>query len=155
MGARMTLDQLPAKYQAQIFAQLEGEKGHPGTQPQSLGKPKVIGVVAENGEKRIRQSAGPLENKLEADFHNYLKSRYPEARIYAQAKRYRLGNGIWYKPDLVFMLEGRETIYEVKGPKSFRGGFENLKVAASTYPEADWWLAWRVDGTWKVQNVLT
>ena len=32
--------------------------------------------------------------------------------------------------------------YEVKGPKVFRGGFENLKVAARVHPWVKFYLVW-------------
>ena len=74
----------------------------------------------------------------------------------AQSKRYKLGNGIWFKPDMTGndTRDGRETAYEVKGPHAFRGGFENLKVAAHQWPEVRWLLVWKERGEWKQQEVL-
>lgn len=74
----------------------------------------------------------------------------------AQSKRYKLGNGIWYKPDMTGndTRDGKETAYEVKGPFAFRGGFENLKVAASTWQEVNWILVWKDNGEWKQQKIL-
>ena len=125
-------------------------------------------VFAAEG-KRIRQGAKPLLNKLETEFYESLKHYHPGATIWKQALRWKLGNGIWYKPDFVaftaFYPEGypktmppvkqiKLTAWEVKGPHAFRGGFENLKVAASLYPEVRWVLVWKEDGAWKQQEVL-
>lgn len=101
---------------------------------------------------RLKQDHKPLVNKLEAQFWQILKVRYPENGILVQALRFRLGNGIWYKPDFA-LLGPRITLYEVKGPHAFRGGFENLKVAASLYPMFDWRLVWK-DGPWQEQQIL-
>ena len=107
--------------------------------------------------KRIKQDSKPLMNALETRLYAYLQREYPSATIRPQAKRYRLGNGIWYKPDFTAHV-GFEIAWEAKGPKAFRGGFENLKVAATTYPEIQWWLAWEEEddrwGRWQLQRVL-
>lgn len=104
--------------------------------------------------KRIRQDTKPLLNKLESEWHTILKEAYPEGTIIiAQGIRFRLGNGIWYKPD--FVVFGIKTYaYEVKGPKSWRGGFENLKVAASQYVNIRWSLIWKEGFHWQEQEVM-
>jgi hypothetical protein len=78
-----------------------------------------------------------------------------------------LANGIWYKPD--FFVPGSSYIssevgslaypeqsiaWEVKGPHAFRGGMENLKVAARVHPWCRFYLVWKLDGMWKEQEVL-
>ncbi len=107
--------------------------------------------AAAKQPKRIRQSSKPLLNKLEQEFRN---TRLCGMGYHDQAIRFRLGNGIWYKPDFVWFGDGRVTAYEIKGPYAFRGGYENLKVAASLYPEVRWTLAWKEGGLWKKQEVL-
>lgn len=108
--------------------------------------------------KRIRQSSKPLMNKLEGEFYNSIKSRFEF--VCPQAMRFMLGNGIWYKPDFICFPVGfdsqdtRMRAFEVKGPHAFRGGFENLKVAAHNYVSIIWILAWKEDGQWKEQRVL-
>lgn len=104
--------------------------------------------------KRIRQSSKPLLNKLETEWYHILKSTYPEdCPVFAQAMRFRLGNGIWYKPD--FIVWGAHIYgYEVKGKHAFRGGFENLKVAASIYKQIKWYLVWKENGQWQEQEIL-
>jgi len=116
--------------------------------------------VPPSPAKRIRQSSKPLLNKLEADFLRHLQAVYFATPIHSQAKRYRLGNGIWYKPDFTAQFLNTETdrhqeyAWEVKGPHAFRGGFENLKVAASTWPEVRWILVWKEHGEWRDQIIL-
>lgn len=109
--------------------------------------------------KRLRQSAKPLLNKLEAEFLRYLTALLSAGgkegpRILSQAKRFKLANGIWYKPDFTAIVKGVEVAWEVKGPHVFRGGFENLKVAASAYPEVTWLLVWKDGGEWREQHVV-
>lgn len=102
--------------------------------------------------KRIRQGQKPLLNKLEAAWFEALKRTNPSAR--PQAMKFRLGNGIAYKPDFVDLTVRPVTCWEVKGPHAFRGGFENLKVAASLYQDVRWILVWRESGRWQQQEVL-
>lgn len=104
-------------------------------------------------KKRIRQSSRPLMNKLEAEFCERLKA-YGWTNIYIQALRFRLANGLWYKPDFVVHDCLEPYCYEVKGPHAFRGGFENLKMAATTYRTFNWFLVWRENGVWQEQRIL-
>lgn len=108
-------------------------------------------------KRRIRQDHKPLMNKLEDEFASYMEmSMYGEHGIacvlVVQALRFRLANGLWYKPD--FFWPNRLRAYEVKGPHSFRGGFENLKMAAHQYPWIKWILVWKEDGQWQEQTIL-
>ena len=119
----------------------------------------VAAPAAVTTSKRIRQDPKPLLNELETEFHEYLKRMAFASRIYCQAKRYRLGNGLWYKPDFTSLGRDeygapKEYAYEVKGPHSFRGGFENLKSAASLYTDTEWQLWWKENDVWKCQIVL-
>ena len=117
-------------------------------------------VIAAPG-KRVRQSAKPLMNKLETEWLNIIKDRspnYPPIRI--QSLRFRLSRSSWYKPDFFAALwptpdgPAKATAWEVKGPHAFRGGLENLKMAASLYPEVRWLLVWKESGSWKEQEIL-
>lgn len=101
--------------------------------------------------KRIRQGEkGP--NKLERAALEYLKRTRMGWEFEEQAIRFRLANGLWYKPDIVCLEH--HTCFEVKGPHAFRGGFENLKMAASVYPRLAWYLLWKENGKWCEQRVL-
>jgi hypothetical protein len=109
--------------------------------------------------KRIRQSSKPRLNKLETEFKNLLEV-WGGSFITAQAMRFELATGLWYKPDFVVFpgkldsQDPRIRAYEVKGPHAFRGGFENLKMAARQWPDVQWILVWKEDGAWKEQVVL-
>jgi hypothetical protein len=119
---------------------------HPPTFPHGAGN--------VTPPKRIRQSTKPLMNKLEQEWFHICKSSYPEdCQVLPQSLRFKLGNGIWYKPDVI-VLAGATYAYEVKGPHAFRGGFENLKVAAHLYPKIRWTLVWKEGCEWKEQEVL-
>ncbi len=110
--------------------------------------------------KRLRQSSKPLMNKLETEFNAILQTGkmfgLTVSNVRAQSIRFKLGNGIWFKPD--FTCRVMETQFpmgiEVKGPHAFRGGFENLKVAASQYPEIKWLLVWKDKGQWTFQDIF-
>lgn len=102
--------------------------------------------------KRIRQSSKPVLNKLEQEFLDWLERVEPGHGYIPQSVRFKLANGLWYKPDVVsFDLI---TCWEVKGPYAYRGGFENLKMAAHQYPIIIWKLVWKENGQWKEQIVL-
>jgi len=124
---------------------------------------KSDGAVFVDGDcvkppKRIRQSTKPLMNKLEQEWFEVLKLRFTV--IMPQSLRFMLGNGVWYKPDFVCWPAGfdsadpRMRAFECKGPFAHRGGFENLKIAATKYPAIRWTLAWKENGEWKEQLVL-
>lgn len=134
-----------------LFGQLP-PKDNPQVECAKPGKPLCEVFAAEAG-KRVRQNAKPLLNKLETSFwKEFLEFRYPKAK--PQALKFKLGNGIAYKPDFVDLSVQPVKAWEVKGPHAFRGGFENLKVAASLYPEVRWMLVWKENGSWKVQEIL-
>lgn len=127
---------------------------------QTLAAPQKAGEGARVGTaKRLRQSSKPVLNKLEARFQDYMFKSYDALFIHAQAVRLELARGIWYKPDFFVAphpLCTRATFYEVKGPRSFRGGFENLKVAARVHSWAKFFLVWenRDTGLWERQEIL-
>jgi hypothetical protein len=115
-------------------------------------------IVMATPPKRIRQDSRPLMNKLEQEWYSVLRVRHKI--VCAQSIRFKLGNGIWYKPDFLAWPVGFESqdarmrAFEVKGPHAFRGGFENLKVVAHQYPQIKWTLVWKDNGQWKEQTVL-
>lgn len=126
-------------------------------------KYSVVFFPATSGQ-RIKQERGPLLNKSEQEWFDILSAQFPNfPRPRPQAKRYRLANGFWYKPDVSATSwpadqgPARETCWEVKGPKQVKGvakGLATLKVAASSWPEVCWILVWKENGQWKQQQVL-
>lgn len=122
--------------------------------------PAMFKAVAQEPTtgKRIRQSNKPLLNKWEQEWHDHLQATLPTGtRIYKQAWRVRLGNNAWYKCDLVALVNGRWTAYEIKGGKKMKGvskGILALKVAAAAMPEVLWILVWKDGGKWQQQTVL-
>ena len=124
-------------------------------QPKSELTGLLVKSIQVERQKRIRQSQKPLMNKLELEYWGVLKRSYTEGpdRIVCQGLRFQLANGLWYKPDFAVFTFNALWCYEVKGPHAFRGGFENLKVAARTYPFITWVLVWK-ETTWKEQIVL-
>lgn len=115
----------------------------------------ITAFVNPKPKKRIRQSDKPELNKLESEYLIYLKSLLPNAIVHPQSMRFRLGNGIWYKPDLIVSApSGTLEVFEVKGPHAFRGGLENVKVAAGIYKNIRFFLVWKEGGKWQEQHVL-
>lgn len=120
--------------------------------------PAPMSAGPVGGKKRLRQSAAPVLNKLETRFYGHLLTQYDRLNIHSQAVRLELARGIWFKCD--FFVSPHElcttpTFYEVKGPKSFRGGFENLKVAARVHKWAKFFLVWEdAAGNWQRQEIL-
>lgn len=110
-----------------------------------------VAVACPKPKKRIRQDTKPLMNKLEQEYYDdYFAGA---AEVCVQSVRFKLANGLWYKPD--FFSPGTPSVgIEVKGPHAFRGGFENLKMAAHQYPWIKWILVWKEEGAWQEQTVL-
>lgn len=115
-----------------------------------LGAPVATPAPAVAGT-RVRQSRDKL-NKLESAYQDYATVEHRGHQVLAQTIRLRLGNGVWYKPD--FFIPHLSLFIEVKGPKAFRGGFENLKVAAGLHTWAKFRLVWREKGQWFAQEIL-
>ena len=111
--------------------------------------------VNKKKKKRLRQDTKPLLNQLESEYKNFLCTQ-SGIRFEAQAIRFRLGNGIWYKPDFIVISPMGDMLgIEVKGPRAFRGGFENLKVVASLYRWMTFKMVWKgEDGQWETQTIL-
>jgi len=106
-------------------------------------------------EMRVRQSAKPLMNKLETEYFDVLKASYPTATIRPQSKKYRVCNGSVYCPDFTAIINGIETAWETKGKHSWDDAMLKIKVAASVWPEVDWWLVWKdASGRWTTQKII-
>jgi hypothetical protein len=118
----------------------------------------------EKKPRRIRQDSKPLMNGLETEYHRILCEKYGEPFVKPQALRFKLANGLWYKPDFTVFstwldhmnekVNGQIICYEVKGPFAFRGGFENLKSAAFQWPQVQFILVWKKNGIWQHQEIL-
>ena len=107
--------------------------------------------------KRIRQSDKPLLNGLEMQWLARLEMSYPLVRFHAQAIRFEIARGAWFKPDLSATIEGQLTCWECKGPKEGKNvarGILALKAAAHAFPDVVFILVWKDDGGWKQQRIL-
>ncbi len=122
-------------------------KAHPEGEPKTIAEAK----------KRLRQSSKPLLNELELRFFTaFLSPAVCDNTVLCQALRLELARGIWYKPDFfVPDAAGGPIAYECKGPKVFRGGFENLKVCARVHRWLRIILVWEDEaGRWQRQEIL-
>jgi hypothetical protein len=161
MSRKNILDYLGPKARAQAERLLAEQK----TKPLNYGllayyddgyaKPSTVlaanEVMATPSERRIRQSAVKL-NQLEIDYQAVLLARYGKEQVRSQDVRLLLANGTWFKPD--FFIPSEQLFIETKGPHAFRGGLENLKIAAHSHTWAKFRLVWRISGQWKFQEVL-
>jgi hypothetical protein len=102
---------------------------------------------------RVKQDHKPVLNKLETRCRDYLKALCPKSIILEQQLRFKLGNGVWYKPDLalidLFEPFIRLRLIECKGPKQMKGvakGVMTIKIAAAQYPKFEWFLMWDESG---------
>ena len=106
---------------------------------------------------RIRQDAKPLLNKLEKQWFDILKAGGSVTNLSAQALRFKLANGAWYKCDIVGWVNGRLTGWECKGPSCMKNvdrGILTVKIAAAQWPEIDFFLVWKDHGEFRQQKVL-
>lgn len=126
----------------------------PGTWQKGLAV-KYAAQTPPTVHKRIRQSSKPLLNKLEQEWLDMMNAQWKGSYAFIpQAVRFRLGNGIWYKPDFICWNYCCMIVaWEVKGPHAFRGGFENLKVAATQHNQVHFRLTWKESGQWQEQIV--
>jgi len=153
MSARLTISDLPAKFQAAAYAQLG--KGKP------LGQARAA-AVAKVPAQIIRQRTGDGMNKWERDFLDCLKGSYSgELTTIHREVSLPIGNGVRYKLDFLVGLKfSKDTQgsmvsgYEVKGQRR-AAGIVKLKVAAGLYPWITFWLVTkgRESGAWTFQEV--
>jgi hypothetical protein len=141
------IDQLKGKLPARYHAQIEAARAQKG---RGLPIPTPPGKVAEGRPKRVRQSSEVM-NKLEKSYYDMLRVQYPNRRVLAQKLRLMLGNGNWYKPDI--FIPSLHYVFEVKGPHAYRGGMENLKVAAESHRWLTFFLVWKIKGEWFRQEI--
>lgn len=112
--------------------------------------------------RRLRQKSKPLLNKLETEYFNLIEHKFPNfPPIRAQAKTFRLCNGVRYTPDLscsYWPVEdgpSTETCWEIKGPKSWDDAIVKIKMAAHEFPEICWRFVWKDPAKgWIEQRVL-
>lgn len=131
--SRLTLADLPARYQAQVTGQ---------TKPAPIVKPM------------LRQSAAPKLNKTEAAWGDVLRRGSGLYAVHEQAITLRLANGCRYTPDFATMLaDGSLSFWEVKGFMRDDAAVK-LKVAAAQFPAWAFWLVWRKGGQWHQQRIL-
>jgi hypothetical protein len=138
--------------------QPDGSYSKPKTERDSERFPvsKMV-ASARPAKKRIRQDSKPLMNRLETEYWRILCEKYGDPFVKPQALRFKLANGLWYKPDFSVIqpwVAAKVICYEVKGPFAFRGGFENLKSAAFQWPQVKFILVWKENGIWQEQEIL-
>ena len=123
-------------------------------------KTEIIQLSKKQNDQRVRQDSKPLMNKLESGWHSVLKlcDQVDQSTLRAQAIRFKLANGAWYKPDITAIVSGKQTAWECKGPKQMKGiakGMLTIKVAAAQWPEVEFRLVWKQDGRWHQQIILS
>jgi hypothetical protein len=157
--SHLTLDEILAKLDEAGKERFWRENGHLKPQgatqiPTSASKRLESTTVAP--AKRIRQSTkGP--NKLESAFRSdYIPEMHPElVGLQYNAMTLVIANGVRYTPDWCGWLDGTLTCWEIKGPFAYAGSLEKLKMAARSWPEINFLLAWREQKRfWKVQQIL-
>lgn len=149
----ITLDQLRRQFPNASKSTLQANVRDYGLEVADVG-------AIKKEMRRMRQDHKPLLNELEQRWFDKLKADYPGEDFLPQCLRLKLGNGIWYKPDIICFQHycpefehSRFTAWEVKGPNAWRGGFENLKVAANQYPAVLFMMVWEDNG-WNGQEVI-
>jgi hypothetical protein len=108
--------------------------------------------VSGQPKKLLRQSAKPL-NKLELDFLARLVGQFGANNVFAQSISFKLGNGVRFLPDFVVFYAGFVRCYETKGWMRDDAAVK-IKVAASKYPQIDWYLVWRNNNQFQEQRIL-
>lgn len=135
--SRLTLADLPARYQAQVTGQAKPA-------------PKLADAVM------LRQNTAPALNKTETAWLDVLRADLPpEWRVLIQSITLRLANGCRYTPDFALLHgpTGAVRFYEVKGYMRDDAAVK-IKVAAAQFPAWAFWLVWRKAGAWQQQRIL-
>lgn len=141
---RLTLADLPEKYQQQVAAQI-------------LPQATVAAAKQEAHKPTIKQRRG-MPSKLEMAF----AVEYQAFGYRHQDITLKVANGVRYTPDFFragIVVEGDDSkggvCVEIKGKHRFDGSIEKLKCAASAWPEFEFWLVTRPDGSkWNWERVI-
>lgn len=128
-----------------------------GASCSSFPAPPRTNPPLATASKRVRQDK-PM-NQLEYEWFEKLAMDNRWSNLRAQALRFKLASGAWYKPDATGILieSGVMFAWECKGPKKARWsrrGELTIKYAANEWPEISWWLCWKESGEWKQQKIL-
>lgn len=155
MPSRLAPSSLPARYRAQIAAQIGGGVSTIGARPSGPASAPAAATLAAEGRMMLRQSGDTL-NKTEAAFLDHLRANHPDAAfIEPHALTLRLANGCRYTPDFILADASGLTAYETKGHMRDDAAVK-LKVAASRFPFITFILVWRdrraADG-WGTQTI--
>ena len=135
---RVKIEDLPQHLQAQVRAQLEGQRGQE--------------VRSQNSEVRsLVRNRTP--NKTEADYQrHYLRGM--DARY--EGLTFRMANGHRYTPDWVVFQDGRPVAcHECKGGYALhsqqraRLAFDQVRVE---FPWVKWFWAVKTNDGWKVEG---
>jgi len=130
-----------------------------GATPLKLERGPGIALPPIKTPQRLRQDKKPVLNGLETAFYEHLKRTLPPGTlIHCQAWRVQIARGAWFKVDFCASVAGQWTAWETKGPKTGKNvarGMLALKCAAANFPDVNWVLAWKDNGEWFTQKVLS
>lgn len=121
-------------------------------------------ILADNAPQPVRAVAQPskvkgVQNGAEKDFYvSHLQPRLQGGEfesVHYEGFTLPLAHRCTYTPDFdVRTRDGVQSFYEVKAPHRFKEkGILKLKFAAQTYPEAEFYLAEKKKGSWKVSRI--
>ena len=145
---RVKIEDLPQHLQAQVRAQLDGQKcpGRPAV-------PATMPTPVQSPDRGTAAKRHRTPNKTEADYQrHYLRGM--DARY--EGLTFRMANGHRYTPDWVVFIDGRPVAcHECKGGYALhsqqraRLAFDQVRVE---FPWLKWIWAVRVGGQWTVNG---
>jgi hypothetical protein len=121
---------------------------HPSDWPK-VKEPQVI-----RQSKRVPNST---ERRFELEYLIPMRASGEICQYRFESIRLKLANGHWYKCEWTALnAAGKLVWFEVKGgrPRQYEAGIAQIKVAATSYPEFEFWLCRYKASTWTVQKVL-
>jgi hypothetical protein len=109
----------------------------------------------KNDSRAILDRKKRQMNKTEAEFLLILKESEPNAQIVYEKYTLKLAPDLRYTPDfaVIEMFEGTIDFYEVKGPYIWPRMLNKPKAAAQLYPWHAFYLAQKVNGQWKIDQI--
>jgi hypothetical protein len=154
---RFTLEQiagLSPKAQQEVRHQLYGSK-QASERPNQTNPSPVAAIFSPKSKPRVRQTTkGP--NKLEAAFRPWILGRHPEIFGLAfNGMTLTLASGLRYTPDYTGWIGEKLVAWECKGPWATDDSIAKLKVAARIWPKIKFVLAWKENGAWAMQDILS
>ena len=127
------------------------------TKPPKPAKKKAKAAKPKGSIQQNTRQPNSVERRFEADYLLPMELAGEIGQWRFESRRLKLGNGAWYKCEWSAVnAAGTLVFWEVKAGsrRQKEAGILSLKVAASLYPEHEFYYCHWADDQWHITRVL-